>query len=179
MRRFFYFYIFQRIKQDVLSLTLSVFSAGVLVGCLVCGFFYTTEFEQLCIGLLLDHPSAVAQIIPGLFPLLFAGGLAYLFSGRLALILSSGLSGFLLSFSITALVLGLPRVGWLTAALLLAGRSVALVFLFWFLLRRANLGRSCLGIDLLVAGGLSALCLIFFSWLLSPALEEIGLFIST
>ena len=106
MRRFFYFYIFRRIKQDVLSLTLSVFSAGVLVGCLVCGFFYTTEFEQLCIGLLLDHPSAVAQIIPGLFPLLFAGGLAYLFSGRLALILSSGLSGFLLSFSA---VYALPR----------------------------------------------------------------------
>lgn len=179
MRGFFYNNIFHRVKQDIILSALSIFSGGALLGCLICVFSDHAELRALSIGLLLDQPGLAEQICSGLCPLLLSAALSYLIPGHWAMFLSSGLSGFLFSFSITVLASGLSQAGWLAAALLLAGRGAALLFLFWFLLRRVSFGRRRLGIDLLIACCFSAACLAFFSWLLTPALEELCLFILT
>ena len=87
---------------------------------------------------------------------------------------------FLFSFSVCAFVSALHTAGWVFSALLLAGRALCLVFLFWFLLRRTQMGQAGLSRDLALACCFSVLCILALNWLLSPVVAELSQsFIST
>lgn len=67
-----------------------------------------------------------------------------------------------------------PYSRWVFAGLLLAGRGICLIFLFWFLLRRFQVGGRSLSQDLAVACCFSGATILVFHWLLSPVVAELS-----
>ena len=90
------------------------------------------------------------------------------------LLLPAALCGFLFSFAVCAFVHTLHTAGWVFAGLLLAGRGICLIFLFWFLLRRFQVGGRSLSQDLAVACCFSGATILVFHWLLSPVVAELS-----
>lgn len=177
MHRFFYRNFSISSFREPVWLLLGSFALGSLLGCLSFSGVSAAEAEWLCRGVLEDTPGVFSQIACGLLPLCLAGGLCLLFPRRPVWPAPVIFSGFLLSFSVCIFAGGCAGAGWLLAILLLLGRCASLPLLFWFLLRRAELGNARLARDFLMACGASAAVNLVCIWLLSSALADLSLFI--
>lgn len=157
------------------------FFSGTLGGCLCFAMTPPEGLYALCLGVLRAGVDVPSQLLCSLLPVLLAGAGWYLWPGRVSLLAPTALAGLLLSFSVCAFVSTFCLAGWLLSFLLLAGRGVSLLFFFWFLFRRMDLGGTRLFYDLCLACFCTGVCILVSIWLLSPALSELSqrVFIST
>ena len=177
MHRFFYRNFSVEDFQNPLLLLFGGFAAGSLTGCLCFCMVPEQLSVWLCSGLLTDSPGVLSPVLCGLLPFCLAGGICLVCPWRPAWLLPAALCGFLLSFAACVFAAGCGGAGWLIAAALLAGRCASLPPLFWFLLRRMELGNLCLARDFLLACGLGVALQLVFIWLLSPALGALSQFV--
>lgn len=175
MHRFFYRNFHTDSMQDWMAAVLASFAVGAFFGSLVCvRVIPDSSLHSICSSVVLGAPSVISQVMCCLLPLIFSGVLAYFCRNPKCLLLPPLLCGFLFAFSVSAFVAAFQSAGWIFAALLLSGRGVCLLFLFWFLLRRIQLGQALLSQDLLAACCFSVLCILVFNWLLAPVIRELG-----
>ena len=174
MHRLFYHNFHVTSMQDWMVALLGSFTVGACIGCLTCMKMPVTRLYEVCGGVLSGQASISSQILCCLLPLLVAGVLAYFSRCVWYLLLPAALCGFLFSFSVCAFVHTLHTAGWVFAGLLLAGRGICLIFLFWFLLRRFQVGGRSLSQDLAVACCFSGATILVFHWLLSPVVAELS-----
>lgn len=180
MHRFFYHNFHIASMQDWMAALLVSFAVGSLAGCLACMKMPVPGLYEICSGVLRGQTGVSSQVLCCLLPLTLAGVLAYFSRCTWYLLIPSALCGFLFSFSVCAFVCALHSAGWVFSALLLAGRGLCLAFLFWFLLRRIQMGQVGLSRDLALACCFSVLCILVLNWLLSPVVAELSQsFIST
>lgn len=180
MHRFFDHNVRVTSMQDWMVALLISFAVGSCVGCLICTKMPAPGLYEICSGILQGRSGVSSQILCCLLPLTLAGVLAYFSRCTGYLLIPSVLCGFLFSFSVCAFVSALHTAGWVFSALLLAGRALCLVFLFWFLLRRTQMGQAGLSRDLALACCFSVFCILALNWLLSPVVAELSQsFIST
>ena len=149
MHRLFYHNFHVTSMQDWMVALLGSFTVGACIGCLTCMKMPVTGLYEVCGGVLSGQASISSQIL-------------------------CALCGFLFSFSVCAFVHTLHTAGWVFAGLLLAGRGICLIFLFWFLLRRFQVGGRSLSQDLAVACCFSGATILVFHWLLSPVVAELS-----
>ena len=181
MYNFFYRNFKAGAMQDPMTIIWGSFAAAVCAGCLTCRRMPAFELYEVCCGVVLSRAYIGAEVLCCLLPLVMAGVLTYFCRRTWCLTLPAILCGFLFGFSVYAFVGAFCTAGWVFAALLLAGRGICLLFLFWFLLRRSREGQTHLSRDLAIACCFSVLCILASHWLLSPVISELSqsVFIST
>ena len=181
MHRFFDHNVRVTSMQDWMVALLISFAVGSCVGCLICTKMPAPGLYEICSGILQERSGVSSQILCCLLPLTLAGVLAYFSRCTGYLLIPSVLCGFLFSFFLSAPFCPRSHSGMGFSALLLAGRALCLVFLFfWFLLRRTQMGQAGLSRDLALACCFSVLCILALNWLLSPVVAELSQsFIST
>ena len=174
MYNFFYRNFKAGAMQDPMTIIWGSFAAAVCAGCLTCRRMPAFELYEVCCGVVLSRAYIGAEVLCCLLPLVMAGVLTYFCRRTWCLALTAILCGFLFGFSVYAFVGAFCTAGWVFAALLLAGRGICLLFLFWFLLRRSREGQTHLSRDLAIACCFSVLCILASHWLLSPVISELS-----
>lgn len=173
MHRFFYRKFQDSPEQNFMAALLTCFGLGAGLGSLGCLTAPSPGMAFICRGVILAPAVLGSQILCALLPLLLAAGLCFVFRGHRVLLTVPFLAGLLFSFSVTAFAAALQTAGWIFSVLLLAGRGMCLPILFWFLLRRFQLGVVKLLQDLVIACCISVVLILVFHWLLSPVTAEL------
>lgn len=124
-------------------------------------------------GLRLGKVSLLSQIICGQLPLLVAAVLWCTPARTLAAAVPAALSSFLLCFS-AVLSLQIPgSAGLILLLLLCLGRCLALVFLYWFIMRQFVLNGRSLHRDLMWSAALTAVVILVVHWMVEPAARTV------
>lgn len=167
MHRFFY-RCFPVLRQttDVSRIALGT-SIGMCLGSIL---FFCMPQEELVdlVAQLKDSPQIGQSLLVAVLPVVLASGLMYFGRANLAQIVLPAFSGLLMTFSAMTIGCGSSP---LTVYLLLLGRCLSLVVLFWFLLSAEVGSRRSLIADSVLAVAVTALVVLFANWLTVPGIR--------
>ncbi len=140
---------------------------GMCLGCIL--FFCMPQPEIACFATQLRNPPKMGQsILVAVLPVVLASGLMFFGTVNLAQIVVPAFSGLLMTFC--AMVLGCGYSS-LTVYLLLLGRCLSLLVLFWFLLDAESGNRRNLISDSVLAIAMTAPIIAFLNWLTAPGIR--------
>lgn len=152
--------------------------AGIMIGFSIGTAVFCAMPRQglshMVSGLVAADAGLSTGLVCAILPLVLAAALLFLRLKRIALVLSPLFSGSLLTFSAFAFGLGAPGI---LAWLMLLGRCVSLVYLFWFLLQPDHREPRILLTDFFSAAALTVVTILLFNWLTAPGIDVIASYI--
>ncbi len=145
---------------------------GITLGmCLGTILFYTMPqqgLSDLAEGLISAEPGIGHGLLGAVLPLAISAGFLFFGLQSLALLAVPALSGLLLTFS--AFVLGADCPA-LAVCLLLLGRCLSLVVLFWYLLCADRRDGRVLAVETFLCAALTVLIMLLSNWLTIPGIR--------
>lgn len=168
MHRIFYRYFPGSFSCPAVAKMVIGITLGMCLGTIAFYAMPQQGLKELAVGLISAEPGISHGLLGAILPLALSAGFLFFGLQDLALLAVPALSGLLLTFS--AFVLGSSCL-IMAVCLLLMGRCLSLVVLFWFLLCADRRDGRVLALESFLCAALTVLIMLLSNWLTTPGIR--------